>query len=319
MIMTTFGLIRRHRIIRAQWRRALRGFSLLEVVLVLLVLGILATALAPSVRETIERSRRDAESRSLEEIATAITGTFQATDFTTLNIAALPGTIGTSDSPTTFSSSTSAGYTSTATTDWFAKVARTRGLAPQVGSPPTAGAQPELARIAFNTFGNPRLLFAAPDETGRQRFLLVSLVARTEQLVLPAYESNAAWFDAIWSHDWENRSSPPPAYWQTRLTPAQFAAWSAGTGGLSSTHRLCVRRIVLPKFRLTVNNNHPTNAAFVSYNNTANAFTATAASGANTTPEILGGRLVTVNQGTAWPGVEALRLHLHSNDTVIVQ
>ena len=36
-------------------------------------------------------------------------------------------------------------------------------------------------------------------------------------------------------------------------------------------------------------------------------------------PEILGGRLVTVNQGPAWPGVEALRLHLHSNDTIIVQ
>jgi hypothetical protein len=51
----------------------------------------------------------------------------------------------------------------------------------------------------------------------------------------------------------------------------------------------------------------------------ANAFTAAANSGATTTPEILGGRLVTVNQGTAWPGVQALQFRIHENATVTVQ
>jgi hypothetical protein len=45
-------------------------------------------------------------------------------------------------------------------------------------------------------------------------------------------------------------------------------------------HRFAVRRIVLPKFRVTVNSNHPTEQAFVSFNNTPNAFTAAANSGA---------------------------------------
>ena len=39
------------------------GFTLLELVLVLFVLGALAAALAPSVRDIVERSRREAEAR----------------------------------------------------------------------------------------------------------------------------------------------------------------------------------------------------------------------------------------------------------------
>lgn len=317
--MVFYAFTSKHRLLRGNLRRVIRAFSLLEVVLVLFILGALATVLVPSVREIIERSRGDAEKRTLEELANTIAESFEATDLTNLNIAALPGTIGTSDSATTFSVSTSAGYTNTATTDWFAKIARLRGITPQIGSAPSATAQPELARIAFNPLGIPRLLIAGPDEPGQQRFLLVSLMARNDQLALPAYENSAAWFDAIWNNHWESRTAAPPSTWQGRLTPVQFAAWSQGSAGMTSAHRLCVRRIVLPKYRLTINNNHPTNAAFVSFNNTANAFTAPPNSGANTTPEILGGRLVTVNQGTAWPGAEALRLHLHSNDTVIVQ
>jgi hypothetical protein len=72
---------------------------------------------------------------------------------------------------------------------------------------PTPAVQPELARIAFNSLGNPRLLIAGPVEAGRQRFLLVSLMARNDQLVLPAYESSAAWFDAIWQNDFESRTA----------------------------------------------------------------------------------------------------------------
>ena len=297
--------------------RVRRGFSLLEIVLVLFVLGLLAASLAPSVRDIIERGRRDAELRSLDELAAAITASFEQTDLSTLNIAALPGTIGSTDTVTLFSVSTTAPETTTASASWFAKLARLRGLSPQLGTAPAL--QPELAKLAFNPLGNPRLLLAGPVESGRQRFLLVSLMARNDQLTLPAYEPGAAWFEALWQNDWESRSATPPAAWAGRLTTAQLAAWSQGQAGLTQVHRLCVRRLVLPKYRVTINSNHPTEAAFVAFNNTPAAFTAAPNSGANVTPEILGGRLVTVNRGPAPPGIEALRFFLRENATVTLQ
>ena len=315
--MVLYAYLHRHALIRAHWHRALRAFSLLEIVLVLFVLGALAAALTPSVRDIIEKSRRDSEVRTLEELATVIAQSFDNTDLTNLNVAALPGTIAATDSPTIFSASTTALYPTTDNASWFAKVARLRGLTPQVGVAPNT--QPELGRIAFNPLGNSRLLFAGPDEAGRQRFLLVSLAARSEQLALSPYEAGSAWFDAIWNHDWESRSATLPAFWQSRLTGPQITAWHQGSGGLTQIHRFIVRRIVLPKFRVTVNDNHPTEQAFVSFNNTPNAFSAAANSGATSTPEILGGRLITINRGTAWPGVEALRFHLRENATVTVQ
>ena len=305
--------------LRTHGLRALRGFSLLEIVLVLFVLGLLAAAIAPSLREVIERGRRDAEAKSLDELAVAVASTFDATDLTNDNVAALPGTIGTSDTATRFSASTSATSATTAAADWFAKIARARGVSPQIGVAPTTTAQPALGQITYNQTGNPRLLFAGPSEAGRQRFLLVSLTARSEQLALPAYETSAAWFDALWNSDWESRTAQPPAYWTGKLTPAQLAAWTQGSGGLTQVYRLCVRRIVLPKFTVTVNNNHATDSAFVSFNNAPSAFTAAANSGANVTPEILGGRLITINRGTSLPGIEALRFRLRENATITVQ
>jgi len=317
--MVLYSYLAKNSALRTHGLRALRGFSLLEIVLVLFVLGLLAAAVAPSLRDVIERGRRDAEAKSLDELAVAVSSTFDATDLTNDNVAALAGTIGPGDTATQFSSSTSATSASTATTDWFAKIARTRGITPQIGVAPTTAAQPALAQIAYNPSGNPRFLFAGPSEAGRQRFLLVSLTARSEQLTLPAYEASAAWFDALWNSDWESRTAPPPAYWTGKLTPAQFAAWTQGSGGLTQVYRLCVRRIVLPKFTVTVNNNHATDSAFVSFNNISTAFTAPANSGANVTPEILGGRLITINRGTSLPGVEALRFRLRENATITVQ
>lgn len=309
----------RHRLLRAHYRRVLRGFSLLEIVLVLFVLGILAAAMTPAVRDLVEKGRREAELRTLDELANTITASFENTDLTNLNLAALPGTIGAADTATTFSNATGAGYATTLITDWFVKVARARGITPQIGVAPSPTAQPALAQIAYNPTGNPRFLFAGPNEAGRQRFLLVSLTARSEQLALPAYEATAAWFDALWNSDWESRSAPAPAYWSGKLTPAQLAAWTQGGSGLTQVYRLCVRRIVLPKFTVTVNNNHATDSAYVSFNNIPTAFTAPANSGANVTPEILGGRLITINRGTSPPGVEALRFRLRENPTITVQ
>ncbi|MSU66014.1 MAG: prepilin-type N-terminal cleavage/methylation domain-containing protein [Opitutus sp.] len=317
MIFYTF--IHRRALLCENLWRVLRGFTLLELVLALFILGVLAATLAPSMTEIVNRNRIDAEKRTLGDLADTTTASFENTDLTNLNLAALAGTIGPGDTPTEFSASSTAAYATTNNNSWFAKIARLRGLAPVVGTPPTTAAQPALAQIAFNLFGNPRLLFAGPNQSGQQRFLLLSFMARSDQLTLPAYDGSAAWFNAIWNADWESRTAAPPAYWSGILTPAQLAAWNQGSGGLTQSWRLCVRRIVLQKFTVTVNDNHATNAAFVSFNNAANAFTAAANSGVNTTPEILGGRLVTVNQGTAWPGVQALQFRLHENATVTVQ
>lgn len=317
--MVFYPYLIRNRLFRARWPILSRAFSLLELVLVLFVLGVLAASLAPSVRGTIEKARTESERRLLGDIASTITASFEATDLSYLNVAALPGTIGPGDVPTRFSTTTSASYAATAGDDWFAKVGRQRGITPLSGPPPSFAAQPELARIAQNELGNPRFLFLGPAESGRQRFLLVSLMARTDQLVLPPFEANAAWFDAVWEHNWENRAAPLPAYWTSRLTPAHAAAWTTGSGGTTQVWKLCVQRILLPKFRVSVNNNHPSEAAFVSFNNTPNAFSAPANSGASVTQEILGGRLVIINRGTSWPGVEALRFTLKENPTVTLQ
>jgi prepilin-type N-terminal cleavage/methylation domain-containing protein len=317
--MVFYAFLRKDALLRQNFRRVLRGFTLLEIVLALFILAVLAATLTPSITEIVNRNRIDGEKRTLGELADAITASFENSDLTNLNVAALPGTIGSGDTPTEFSASSTAPYATTNNNSWFAKIARLRGLTPVIGRPPTVAVQPALAQVAFNFLGNPRLLFAGPTEAGQQRFLLLSLMARTDQLTLPAYDGSTAWFNAIWNNDWESRTATLPGYWSSVLTPAQLAAWNQGTGGLTQAWRLCVRRIVLPKFTVTVNDNHPTNAAFVSINNVANAFTAAANSGATTTPEILGGRLVTVNQGTAWPGVQALQFRIHENATVTVQ
>lgn len=307
-----------HHTITSPYHRR-HGFTLLEIVLVLFILGLLTAAMAPAVRDIIERGQREAEARTLDELAATVTASFENTDLTNLNIAALPGTIGTADTATAFCATTSGGHATTATNDWFAKLGRLRGLSPQIGVAPSPAAQPELARLAFNSLGNARYLFAAPAESGRQRFILVSLVAPAGRLALPAYENNSAWFDAIWNHDWESRTAGLPAYWGSRLTAAQAAAWTSGPSGLTQVHKLGVRRVVLPKYRLTVNNNHPTEQAFVSFNNTAAAYTAPANSGAGVTPEILGGRLVSINRGATPPGVETLRFFIRENATVTLQ
>ncbi len=295
------------------------AFSLLEIVLVLSVIAILSSVLLPSARGLIAQTQRDAESRALQSLAKTITASFQSSDLSLLNVAALPGTIGPADLPTDFSVSTSVNYNTTTDSHWFAKVARAQGISPLIGVAPSRSAQPELARIAYNQTGNPRWLFAAADETGKQRFLLVSLSGRPDQLVVPPYESSSAWFDAIWNHDWESRTAELPDFWLSRLSSDQISTWLQSPGGLSRVNQFCVQRIVLPKYQLSVNNNHLTEQAFVSFNNQPAAFTAAANSGANLSPEILSGRLITINRGSVWPGVEALRFHLRENATVTVQ
>ncbi|MDB6093717.1 MAG: hypothetical protein JWM32_1279 [Verrucomicrobia bacterium] len=316
--MVLYSYTQRRTLLREHARKVL-AFSLLEILLALFILGILASFAAPGIGDAFVRSRVEAERRTLEDLERTMVASFESTDLSALNLAALPGTIGPADMPTEFSQASSGAYATTNANSWFAKVARARGVTPQVGVPPSPSDQPALAQIVTNAFGNPRLLFAAPSEPGQQRFLLVSLMAPESQLALPAYEGSAAWFDAIANQNWESRTARIPAYWMGRLSGAQLAAWENGHAGLTSAWRLCVRQIVLKKYVLHVNNNHATANGYLSFNNTPNVFQAPASSGATTTPEILGGRQIVVTQGTAWPGTTCLDFHLHQNDSIFIQ
>src|ERR1039458_6202664 len=95
--MVLFPLLHSRALLRANFWRVLRGFTLLEIVLALFILAVLAATLTPSITEIVNRNRIDAEKRTLSELADTITASFDNTDLTNLNIAALPGTIGASD------------------------------------------------------------------------------------------------------------------------------------------------------------------------------------------------------------------------------
>jgi len=38
-------------------------------------------------------------------------------------------------------------------------------------------------------------------------------MARTEQLVLPANDGTAAWFNALWNTEWNTQYGTAPSYW----------------------------------------------------------------------------------------------------------
>lgn len=281
----------------------IRGFTLLEVSLALLILAVLAAVVTPSLTGSIRHRQIEAEQRVLSELADAIVQSFESDDFD-INIAAMPGTIGPDEQGTEFSVSTGLPAFNGSPLHWAAKLARIDGRLP--------------AAIATNACRNGRYLFAAPAEPGRQRFLLVSLMSSPGELVLPAYTASPDWFDHLWNHDWEMAASLPPA-WNTLLSPAQRAVWLQGRAGTTQVYRFCVRRIVLPKHTVTVNNTHPTDSVFVSFNHRANAFIALPGSGCTTSQEIFAGRLITVRQGVDSTDTVTLRFPLTRNATVTLQ
>jgi hypothetical protein len=166
--------------------------------------------------------------RALEELAGTITASFENTDLSNLNVAALPGTIAADRLADLFSASTTGLYTTTDNSAWFAKVARLRGLTPQVGTAPAAQAGTGAHRV--QRAGKFRLLFAAPDEAGSPTFPPRQSRGAQRTARAAGLRKQAAWFDAIWNHDWESRTATLPAFWQSRLSAAQIAAWQQGSG-----------------------------------------------------------------------------------------
>ena len=270
-----------------------RGFALLlEIIVALFIIGLLAGAYFSHLPERIMSERIAAEDSILAELTREINQSLLSTDLTGTNIASIPGEIGPTDYPTTFSQSTAPLYATTTATDWFAKLAKLNGTTVLIGSAPTADVQPTLAKLLFNSFNSPRLLFIRPTVRPEcVQLMLVSLMASPQQLVLPPYQATDAWFDTIWNYDFTTRTATVPVAWTSLLTPAQVNAWSQGVGG-SNLNRLRVVRITVPKYVFNVNNNDATNSGWIYWNNGGGKFTALPGSGATATPPIISGRLV---------------------------
>lgn len=296
----------------------LRGFTLVEIMVVMSIVLVLATIMLRDTPARILQGQIDAEEALLDSFVADINRSFESTDYADRNIAAFAGTIPGTDSPTSFSTSL-ATPTNTASNDWFAKIGRLRGVTPAIGSAPSTSAQPELARIVFNDRGRTRYLFAGPTTEGdHQRFLLVSILG-DDALTLPTYSSSSTWFDAIWNHNFDTDQASLPSYWGSNLSADQQSAWLDGIGDGSNLRRLRLRRIVLPKFTVTINNNHTSENAYVYYNG-ALGMTTVAGEGTETTGPIYQGRRIVVQLGTsAGTAVQRYDWILRKDSTVTVE
>jgi prepilin-type N-terminal cleavage/methylation domain-containing protein len=295
------------------------GFTLIEILGVLLIIGILASMAIPGVvRRYIDEQMR-AEDQMLGLMQQDAVRSFDSEDFANVNIAALSGEIPVGVTATNFSSTVSPNYAGTNAYDWFGKLATIRGIAVTSAAPTTAS-QPALASLVFNSYNRSRLLFLGPTEANQQRFLLISIMARTDQLSIPENDGSAAWFNAIWNTEWNTRYGSVPSYWGTILTPAQVAAWNGGSAG-SNLYRLRVVRIVVPRYVLSVSNTHPTANGYVYYNESPSPLLTSAAnSGVTLSPGIMGGRVIRIYKGAA-VGTATLtsQFTLRENTDILIQ
>jgi prepilin-type N-terminal cleavage/methylation domain-containing protein len=313
------------------------GFTLIEIAVVTAIIGVLAMIMVPSLMERLKSARLDAEKASLAAFEEDIKRSFQNSD-SDYNI---DGAVITKDSSGFRSCPimTDSTYPTTAATgDWFVKLGRLRGIASSgsIGQPVSEDQQKSLFELAYNSYLQPRMLIAGPTaEPGRrQRYLLISVMAPDSKglVILPRNNNptdQAAWFDAIWNNNWENEGGALPAYWTNPSTPNYLntdeqAAWAQGSGGTTNCHCLIVKRIVQPKYTITVNNNDPNNYGWVSIGSLSN-YVLTSSAGSGTAPALdeLAGTLVIFSYGklSTHPSgdTEAFRVNISENTAFNLQ
>lgn len=280
------------------------GFLLVEILLGVFIMGLLFAAKYINWGEEYINAQIEAEDRTLEDMASGIRASLMSTDLTNVNIAAITGEIGPTDTATAFSTSTSPVYTTCAANDWFVKIANFRGVPVTTGIAPTPTVQPRLARILYNHFGQPRMLFSRPTvQTDKIQLLLVSFMAPSTQMQMPTYQALDAWFDAIAAYNFDNRKLSIPAYWvsQNLLSTSQQAVWNNGTGG-SNINRLRVIEIDIHKYAWSVSNNSSSYYGWVYWNNGGGRYQANPGSGTTWTSPIIEGRVVGCASGLTESG-----------------
>jgi prepilin-type N-terminal cleavage/methylation domain-containing protein len=298
--------------------RLSRGFTLIELLVcafIMLILLSIGLSYAPSMLLQRAIDREDAE---LKKLSALFILSEESTDYAATNVTAVTGEVPSGVTATTFSTALTTPVT-TATTDWFAKLANLQGISVSAGTAPTRTAQPALANILLNERGNPRYCFAAPAETDRQRFIICSIIGESA-LTLPTYAATSAFFDSLWNTDFNTNALALPSYWVTNLTATQQTAWSGAQGGGSHLPRVRVVRIAVPKFTLTVNNNHATTYCWVYWNGGGGRMQCDPGSGVSVSSYILEGRQVSVTFGaTEATATEKYRINIRKNTSVTVE
>lgn len=302
-------------------KRDAQGFTLVELAVVTAVIGVLSMMILPSLVDTVEARRLDAERAGLAVLDDDIRRSFQESDWSR-NLAAfaaeMPQEL--AQSATGFGACIPGAPAAGAA--WYAKLGRMRGISVSVGTPISPDQQKSLYELAFNAYGQPRLLLAAPPEPTQQRYLLLSLAApQSKGLELPANDGSVAWFDAIWNNNWEDEGGGLPEYWAGRLPLAQQQAWLSGRGTTTNCHRLIVRRMVQPRFSITLNNSHQGMMGWADVGGRPKQVLIGGAGAPVTVDGFLAGSLVIfwrASTNPPTPGSEVFRIHLNDNTTFTV-
>ncbi|OAM91928.1 type II secretion system GspH family protein (plasmid) [Termitidicoccus mucosus] len=297
-------------------RQKTRAFTLIEILIVCAIISGLFALSVPTIMGWLEKSQLDAETNALNAIRDDVVRSFDSTDFANVNIAALAGDVPDGVPPTVFTGNPDGSYPTTSVADWYAKIATLRGTGFGTAAP---SSQPAVKDILYNHYGRARGLVAAAPQARAQRFLLFSIMAPNEQLVMPANDGSPEWFEAIWNTEWDTKGGSIPAYWAARLTADQQAAWNGSAGTGSRLYLMRVIRITLPRYVLRISNNHPTGNGYIYFNN-GMGVEAPAESGVTESPAILGGRQIVVKKGAdEASALETNRFLLRDDSDVFIQ
>ena len=302
--------------------RKQHGFTLIEIAVVTVIIGILAMTTMPSVMNRLLAARREAEKTTMDTFTEDIKRSFQTTDFN-YNIATFSSTIGVKP-PTLVTTFRSYNINDTPTSaDWLVKLGRMRGVV-FTGGTLSASPNAALETIAFNACGQSRWLIAGPTEAGLQRYLLISLLApEFMNLVIPSIPNNPvdlkAWFDDIWNNDWDKEASDIPSDWISKfsLSNSDRECWVPPGKTITNCHLLVVRRIVQPIFTVTVNNVHPKYYAWLDINGDTSS-PPIAPNSTKTPPGVLAGTIVTLGRATSNDRSKAIPVYyqVHVNDNI---
>lgn len=305
-----------------------RAFTLLELVIVASIITIIAGLTLPvALSGWVIKKQIEKEDSVLAELQREIEASLESRDLDTTNISALSADIDASAHPTVFSTSTSPSYASITGYEWFSRIARARGYSVTAGQAVSKTSQPGLYDLIATAGDRPRLLVAAPPESDKQRYLLISVIGRDDELVLPPYTGTLAWFNAIWDTPWHRNDAILPATWTSALSAAQVTNWNTDSGGKSRLYRLRVVRITQRRHDVVINCLHPTDSAWVAYNTMANYTPGSSpipasfspASGANTLTGLLAGRVVKIWTGDTWANAKVAEVTVRERSGYAVQ
>jgi prepilin-type N-terminal cleavage/methylation domain-containing protein len=313
-----------------------RGFTLIEISIVIGVIAILASALAPSLFRLVGAASISAERTSLTELRSDIELSFTSTN-QAQNVGMISGTGITAGTTSTTATGLNVAFDNTTTilnaNDWRAKVAAVRGAVglgyPSTESDPAGGTT--LGSIALNSRRWARVLLIGPTTESTQRYLLISLMTpASKELVFPAGPDHATIFNEIWNTSWGSNATLPAAWAPvSRVAATDQVLWAASSAGAVNATLVMVERITQPKVGLVVVNVHATERAYVDIGPFTQAIELPPANAggvvrSSSIPEfaqgIPVGREIVVRRGTSYAAaIETQRFTLSANTNITVQ